>query len=46
LVRDLKKDVKILGDGTLSKKLNVEATKFSKQAVEKIEAAGGEAKTI
>ena len=33
--------VKILGDGTLTKAFHVRATKFSKSAVEKIEAAGG-----
>ncbi|MEJ5927980.1 50S ribosomal protein L15 [Corynebacterium sp. H128] len=33
--------VKILGNGDLSVKLNVTATKFSKSAKEKIEAAGG-----
>jgi large subunit ribosomal protein L15 len=33
--------IKILGDGTLSKKLTVKADAFSKSAREKIEAAGG-----
>ena len=33
--------VKVLGNGDLSVKLDVTATKFSKSAVEKIEAAGG-----
>lgn len=33
--------VKILGHGEISKKLTVSAHKFSKSAVEKIEAAGG-----
>ncbi len=45
LVRNLKLGVKILGDGALSKKLNVQAARFSKQAAEKIRSAGGEAKT-
>ena len=36
-----KHGIKILGDGELNKKLTVEAQKFSKSAVEKIEAAGG-----
>lgn len=36
-----KQPVKVLGNGDLSVKLNVTATKFSKSAVEKIEAAGG-----
>ena len=34
--------VKVLGDGQLTKKLKVEAARFSKQAAEKIKAAGGE----
>jgi len=33
--------VKVLGDGSLSKKLTVEADRFSKTAREKIAAAGG-----
>lgn len=33
--------VKILGNGTLTSKLNITAHKFSKSAVEKIKAAGG-----
>ncbi|QPK79574.1 50S ribosomal protein L15 [Corynebacterium lizhenjunii] len=35
--------VKVLGNGEISVKLNVTADKFSKSAVEKIEAAGGSA---
>lgn len=35
--------IKILGDGDLTKKLTVSATKFSKGAASKIEAAGGKA---
>jgi large subunit ribosomal protein L15 len=46
LVRNLKRPIKILGDGTLSKKLKVEAQKFSAQALEKITAAGGEANVV
>ena len=38
--------IKILGEGSLTKKLTVEADKFSKSAQEKIAAAGGEAKTV
>jgi len=41
LVKNLKTDVKILGDGELTKKLTVTAHRFSKAAREKIEAAGG-----
>lgn len=36
-----KQPVKVLGNGDLGVKLNVTADKFSKSAVEKIEAAGG-----
>jgi large subunit ribosomal protein L15 len=38
--------VKILGDGSLSKKLTVQADKFSKSAREKIAAAGGAANEV
>jgi large subunit ribosomal protein L15 len=41
LIRNLRRDVKILGHGELSAKLTVSAHAFSKSAVEKIEAAGG-----
>lgn len=38
--------VKILGNGDLEKNLTVKATKFSKSAAEKIEAAGGKVEVI
>ncbi|MDO5707168.1 MAG: 50S ribosomal protein L15 [Andreesenia angusta] len=38
--------VKILGNGELSKKLTVKANKFSKSAIEKIEANGGKVEVI
>jgi len=41
LVSKLSVDVKILGEGELTKKLAVTAHSFSKTAAEKIEAAGG-----
>jgi len=41
LIAKLAVDVKILGEGELTKKLAVTAHSFSKSAVEKIEAAGG-----
>jgi len=41
LVAKLSVDVKVLGEGELTKKLSVTAHSFSKSAVEKIEAAGG-----
>jgi large subunit ribosomal protein L15 len=41
LIRNIRIDVKILGQGELTKKLTVSAHGFSKTAREKIEAAGG-----
>ena len=41
LVRKLSVDVKVLGEGELTKKLSVTAHSFSRSAIEKIEAAGG-----
>jgi large subunit ribosomal protein L15 len=41
LIRKLSVDVKVLGNGELTKTLSVTAHSFSKSAVEKIEAAGG-----
>lgn len=43
-----KKDdgVKILGEGELTKKLTVKATKFSKTAIQKIESAGGSTEVV
>ncbi len=46
LVKQVKDGVKILGDGTLEKKLTVQAQRFSKSAIEKIESAGGKAEVI
>jgi len=43
LLRNKQLPVKILGNGTLSKKLTVDAAKFSETAKEKIESAGGKA---
>ena len=45
-VKQVKAGVKILGEGNLEKKLTVKANKFSKAAIEKIEAAGGKAEVI
>jgi large subunit ribosomal protein L15 len=42
LIRSIRIDVKILGQGDLTKKLSVSAHGFSKTAREKIEAAGGQ----
>jgi large subunit ribosomal protein L15 len=41
LVRNLNRDIKVLGYGDLAVELSVSAHSFSKSAVEKIEAAGG-----
>ncbi|MDE6967999.1 MAG: uL15 family ribosomal protein, partial [Clostridia bacterium] len=38
--------VKVLGDGTLTKKLTVQANKFTKSAAEIITKAGGEAEVL
>ena len=38
--------IKVLGEGTIEKNLTVQAHKFSKSAIEKIEAAGGKAEVI
>lgn len=47
LVRKLEKGgVKILGNGSIDKKLTVKAHKFTQSAAEKIEAAGGKAEVI
>lgn len=46
LIRNRAKVVKILGDGELSKKLNVKAHRFSKSAKEKIEAKGGTTEVV
>jgi large subunit ribosomal protein L15 len=46
LISSLRKDVKILGEGELTKKLSVTAHRFSASAKEKIEAAGGTATAL
>ncbi|MCI9597683.1 MAG: 50S ribosomal protein L15 [Firmicutes bacterium] len=46
MVKQVKDGIKILGDGELEKNLTVQAHKFSKTAIEKIEAAGGKAEVI
>jgi len=42
LLRHVNQPVKVLGNGELSKKLVIEAARFSKSAEQKIRAAGGE----
>ena len=46
IVKNPRDGVKILGNGTLTKKLTVQANAFSASAVEKIEAMGGKAEVI
>ncbi len=46
IVKQVKDGIKVLGDGELKVALTVKANKFSKTAVEKIEAAGGKAEVI
>ena len=46
LVKQVKDGIKVLGNGELNVALTVKANKFSKSAVEKIEAAGGKAEVI
>ncbi|MFA5515121.1 MAG: 50S ribosomal protein L15 [Desulfuromonadales bacterium] len=46
LIKKLQDGVKVLGNGEVTKALTVQAHKFSKSAVEKIEAAGGKAEVI
>lgn len=46
LIHDAEAPVKILGDGTVSKKLTVEAQRFSGQAIKKLESAGGTVKKL
>ena len=46
IVKNPRDGVKILGNGELTKKLNVKANAFSASAKEKIEALGGKAEVI
>ncbi len=46
LLKNLRDPLKVLGDGELERKLEVRAHRFSKQALAKIEAAGGKAEVI
>ena len=46
MAKQVKDSIKILGNGTLEKALTVKAQKFSKSAIEKIEAAGGKAEVL
>lgn len=46
IIKNTLDGIKVLGNGTLEKKLNVKANKFSLSAKEKIEALGGKAEVI
>jgi len=46
MIMNKENKVKILGSGSLTKKLTVKADYFSKSAIEKIEKAGGKAEAI
>ena len=46
IIKDAKDGVKILGNGTLTKKLNVKANAYSESAKAKIEELGGKAEVI
>lgn len=46
VIRNLRSGLKILGDGELKKPLKITAHKFSQQAKQKIESAGGQAVVI
>jgi large subunit ribosomal protein L15 len=46
LVKKLGEGLKVLGNGTLTRKITVEAHHFSKSALEKIQKAGGTAQVI
>ena len=46
IIKKIEDGVKIMGDGEITKKLTVQANKFTAAAKEKIEAAGGKAEVI
>lgn len=46
ILKNVRDGIKILGNGELKKKLTVKAQKFTKSAVEKIEAAGGKTEVL
>lgn len=46
ILKNVHDGIKILGNGELKKKLTVKAQKFTKSAVEKIEAAGGKVENL
>ncbi|GAX62275.1 50S ribosomal protein L15 [Candidatus Scalindua japonica] len=46
MIKNIKYDLKVLGEGVLTKSLTVAAHKFSGAAINKIKEAGGEAETL
>ena len=46
IIKNIEDGVKIMGNGEITKKLTVQANKFTATAKEKIEAAGGKAEVI
>ena len=46
LIKSTKKPIKVLGNGTISHKVEVEVTAYTKSAKEKIEAVGGSIKIL
>ena len=47
VIKKIEKDgLKVLGNGEFNKKITIKASKFTKSAIEKIEAAGGKAEVI
>ena len=46
IIKNIRDGVKIMGNGELTKKLTVQANKFTASAKEKIEAVGGKAEVI
>jgi large subunit ribosomal protein L15 len=46
IIKKIEDGVKIMGSGELTRKLTVQANKFTATAKEKIEAAGGKAEVI
>ena len=46
IIKNIQDGVKIMGNGEITKKLTIQANKFTASAKEKIEAAGGKAEVI
>jgi len=46
LINDFRDGIVVLGNGEVEKKLTVQATRFTKKAAEKIEAAGGKVEVV